>query len=67
MKIQYNKLRKILIGKNMNRVQLREAAGVREKQILRCVFQLHALGTLANTGLIPKNGGADCFLDSYSQ
>ena len=31
------------------------------------VFQLHALGTLANTGLIPKNGGADCFLDSYSQ
>ncbi len=40
MKIQYNKLRKILIGKNMNRVQLREAAGVREKQILRRRFSI---------------------------
>ncbi|OKL53749.1 Cro/Cl family transcriptional regulator [Bowdeniella nasicola] len=28
MKLQYNKLWKILIDKNMNKVQLREAAGI---------------------------------------
>lgn len=28
MKIQYNKLWKLLVDKNMNKVQLREAAGI---------------------------------------
>ena len=35
MKIQYNKLWKILIDKNMNKVQLRELAGIRSNSIAK--------------------------------
>ncbi|WP_269212689.1 helix-turn-helix domain-containing protein [Schaalia sp. lx-100] len=35
MKIQYNKLWKILIDKNMNKVQLREAAGISSNSLAK--------------------------------
>lgn len=35
MKIQYNKLWKILIDKEMNKVQLREAAGIRSNSLAK--------------------------------
>jgi hypothetical protein len=35
MKLQYNKLWKILIDKNMNKVQLREAAGISRNSLAK--------------------------------
>ncbi|CAB0542242.1 XRE family transcriptional regulator [Corynebacterium diphtheriae] len=35
MRIQYNKLWKILIDKNMNKVQLREAAGISSNSLAK--------------------------------
>lgn len=35
MKIRYNKLWKILIDKNMNKVQLREAAGISSNSLAK--------------------------------
>lgn len=35
MKIQYNKLWKLLIDKNMNKVQLREAAGISSNSVAK--------------------------------
>ncbi len=35
MKIQYNKLWKILIDKNMNKVQLRKAAGISSNSLAK--------------------------------
>ncbi|MFP7696588.1 helix-turn-helix domain-containing protein [Trueperella sp. LYQ143] len=35
MKIQYNKLWKILIDKNMNKVQLRETAGISSNSLAK--------------------------------
>lgn len=35
MKIQYNKLWKILIDKNMNKVQLRDAAGISSNSLAK--------------------------------